>query len=281
LQRTDTIGLVVPDTHNPYFSEVARGIEAVAFENGFAVYLCHTGYDVDKELQYINLLHTQRVAGVIWVPGTSSTAPFDQLKQYGVATVVIDRKVPEREVPAIIADNFHGGYIAADHLIRLGHRRIGFISRPMALSHSYGRFEGYRAALSDHGIEFDPALVVATSGFTLQHGYQATQKLLLRAPVPTAIFTYNDIVAISAIRCAVSMGYRVPEDISIVGFDDIDQAEFTCPALTTVHLPKIEMGQMGAKMLIALIEKKEVNPDLLETLPVELIIRESTAKLTG
>lgn len=275
LQRSDTIGLVVPDTHNPYFSEVARGIEAVAFERGYAVFLCHTGYDLNREVQYVNLLHAQRVAGVIWVPGTDNFSPFDQLKGLGVETVVIDRLVPGREVPAILAENYQGGYLAADHLLKLGHKKIGFISRTLNLSHSTGRYEGYRTALKDHGIEPDPKLVIPTGGFTYQDGYEAAKRLLQSA-APTAIFTYNDIMAIGALRYAVEAGYRVPEDLSIVGFDDIAQSAFTCPGLTTIHLPKFELGQMGAQMLFSLIDKKEIDPNLLIPLQVSLTVREST-----
>lgn len=276
-QKTDTIGLIVPDTHNPYFSEVAQGIESVAFEHGFTVFFCHTGYDIKREYQYVKLMHMQRVAGVIWVPGTANCSAFDELEKFNVNTVVIDRLVPGRDIQAIMADNFRGGYLATEHLIQLGHKRIGYISRPIALSHSHGRLEGYRTALQDYGIEFDPLLVASTGGFSYKDGYEATRLLLHTNSSLTAICTYNDIMAISAIRYAAEAGYRVPQDLSIVGFDDIDEAAYICPSLTTIHLPKLEMGQMAANMLFSLIEKKEVDADLLKPLDVHLVIRESTA----
>ncbi len=281
LQKTTTIGIAIPDTHNPYFSEVARGIEAVAFEHGFTVFLCHTGYDLEREYEYVNLLHMQRVAGVIWVPGTADCSSFDRLKEYSVNTVVIDRLVPGRDVPAILADNFRGGYLAAEHLIKLGHKKIGYISRPIALSHSHNRIEGYRSALKDYGIEFDPNLVALPVGFRLKDGYEAAQQLLHASNTPTAICTYNDIMAIGAMRYVTEAGYRIPQDISIVGFDDIDEAAFTCPSLTTIHLPKYEMGQMGAKMLFSLIDKEEIDANLLRPLDVYLTIRESTASIVA
>ncbi len=279
LQKTNTIGLVVPDTHNPYFSEVARGIEEVAFDHGYTVFLCHTGYDLNREYEYVNILNMQRVAGVIWVPGTADCSSFDRLKIFGVNTVVIDRLVPGRDVPAILADNFRGGYLAAEHLLHLDHKKIGYISRPITLSHSHGRLEGYRKALQDHGIEFNSSIVTSPRGFTLMDGYEAAKHLLQTNTGITAICTYNDIMAIGAIRYCIETGYHVPEDISIVGFDDIDEAAFTCPSLTTIHLPKYEMGQMGARMLFSLIEKKEIDANLLKPLDVFLTIRESTTSI--
>jgi len=275
LQRTSTLGLIVPDTHNPYFSEVERGVERVAFENGYTVFLCHSGYNLDHELQYVNLLHSQRVAGVIWIPGTADSTPYHKLKEYGIRTIVIDRLVPDENVPVLMGDNFHGGFVATKHLIDLGHRRIGYIRRPVDLSHSRGRFEGYQAALSEHGIPLANELV-AKGGFVLEDGYRAIRELLALPEPPTAVFAYNDMMAIGALRALHEAGLRVPEDFSLVGFDDIAQASFTCPSLTTVDLPKYEMGQRGADLLITLIEKRKTTSKPLKPLEVKLIIREST-----
>lgn len=275
LQRTSTLGLIVPDTHNPYFSEVARGIEAIAFEHKYTVFLCHSGSELEREMQYVNMLHTQRVAGVIWIPGTADFTPYYKLKEYGIFTVIIDRQVPDEVVPAVMADNLQGGALATRHLIELGHRRIGYIRRPVELSHSRGRFEGYQTALRMSGIPFDEHLVVK-GGFVLEDGRRAVNELLALPQPPTAIFAYNDIMAIGALRALFEAGLRVPQDFSLVGFDDIAQASFTCPALTTVHLPKFEMGQRGAKLLISLIEKQEPPAEILTPLGVHLIVRESS-----
>ena len=274
-QKTSTLGLIVPDTHNSYFSEVARGIEDVAFERGYTVFLCHSGANLDREMQYVNMLQAQRVAGVIWVPGTTNFSPYHKLREYGVRTVVIDRLVPDEVVHAVIADNFNGGFLATKHLIELGHRRIGFIRRPVDMSHSKGRFEGYLAALKEHAIEYDPTLVVK-GGFALDDGRRAVNELLELEYLPTAIFAYNDIMAIGALRALYEAGLRVPIDFSLVGFDDIAQSSFTCPALTTVHLPKFEMGQRGAKLLISLIDKQKPPDEVLSPLSVSLVVRESS-----
>ena len=275
LQRSSTLGLIVPDTHNPYFSEVGRGVERVAFENGYTVFLCHSGYKLDLEMQYVDMLHAQRVAGVILIPGTADFAPYQKLKEYGIRTVVIDRLVPDGIVPGLMADNFHGGFLATKHLIDLGHRRIGYIRRPVDLSHSRSRYEGYQAALTEHGLPLDDTLIVF-GGFIFEDGYRALRELLALPERPTAIVAYNDMMAIGALRALYEMGLHVPGDISLVGFDDIAQASYTCPSLTTIFLPKYEMGQHGADLLISLIEKRDPPPDLQILLDVKLIIREST-----
>ena len=275
MQRSSTLGLIVPDTHNPYFSEVARGIERIAFEHGYTVFLCHSGSDLACEIKYIDMLHAQRVAGIIWIPGTADFTPYQRLSGYGIRTVIIDRLVSNDKVPAVTADNYHGGILATKHLLDLGHRRIGYISRPVDLSHSKGRFQGFQAALQQAGIGYDPDLVVK-GGFMLEDGKRAVQQLLALDEPPTAIFAYNDIMAIGALRALHEHGLRVPEDFSLVGFDDIAQASFTCPALTTVYLPKYEMGQLGAELLISLIEKKKPDASVLAPLDVELVVREST-----
>ena len=239
------------------------------------MFLCHSGSDVDSEIKYIDMLHAQRVAGIIWIPGTADFTPYQRISGYGIRTVIIDRLVSNDDVPAVTADNYHGGILATKHLIDLGHRRIGYISRPVDLSHSKGRFQGYQAALQQAGIAFDPNLVVK-GGFVLEDGRQAVRQLLALDEPPTAISAYNDIMAIGALRALHENGLRVPDDFSLVGFDDIAQASFTCPALTTIYLPKYEMGQRGAELLIALIEKKKPDARVLRPLDVELVVREST-----
>lgn len=275
LQRTSTLGLIVPDTHNSYFSEVGRGVERAAFENGYTVFLCHSGYSLDLELQYVDMLHLQRVAGVIWIPGTADHAPLHKLQEYEVDTVVVDRCLPNELAPSLTADNLHGGYLATRHLIELGHRRIGYISRAINLSHSQGRVDGYKMALAESGIAIDPNLL-RKGGFNLQDGYRAMQELLSLDVPPTAVFAYNDIMAIGALRALHEAGLSVPDDFSVIGFDDIDAAAFTCPALTTIYLPKFDIGKKAADLLISLVEEKEVPAETQVTFDVKLIRREST-----
>jgi len=276
LQRSSTIGLILPDTQNPYFAEVARGVEKIAFQKGFSIILCHSDYSLEQEIRYVNVLDSERVAGVLWFPATNDPKPHQLLSESGVPVVVLDRIVRGIQAHFVVADNFRGGYIATKHLIELGHLSIGCITRPMELYHSQERVRGYRAAFADHGIPEDLSLIVK-GGFRLEDGRRAAKQLFDLKPAPTAIFAYNDFMAIGALRAANERGLRVPLDVSIIGFDDIPQSAFTVPALTTIRQPKFEMGCRGAELLIDLIDKKKHTSPVNSPLDVQLIVRESTA----
>ena len=275
MQHSTTIGLIVPDINNPYFAEVARGVEQSASEHGLTMVLCHSDYKVERELHYVEVLQTERSAGVIWFPATSSPDPAFQMAEYGLPLVILDRVVEGVEAPAVVTDNYFGGYRAAEHLIELGHQVLGCITRPMPLHHSSERVRGFRAALADHHIEVDESLFVR-GGFHLDEGYEAGKKILQHPLRPTALFAYNDFMAIGALRAAYELGCNVPVDFSIVGFDDIPQAAFTCPALTTVSQPKSEMGKEGLTLLLNIINGRPFSTNSDHLLPVKLIIREST-----
>ena len=278
-QSTNTIGLILPDTCNTYFAEVAEGIESVAYENDYMVVFCNSDYQLDRELSYVDHLLSERAAGIIIIPATSSTMSLEILIKNKIPTVSLDRRVEGMDIPVIVADNFYGGYLATQHLISLGHTRIGCISRPVELSHAAERVKGYLAALKDAGITPDPSWM-AMGGYQLANGKKAMNSLLKLAHPPTAVFCYNDMMAIGALRCAHERGLCVPEDLSIVGFDDIVEAGFTCPALTTIHQDKYEMGRRGMKLLLKLIENKTSLTSLKsEPLEVNLVIRESTGPM--
>jgi LacI family transcriptional regulator len=282
LNRTSILGLILPDTNNPYFTEVARGIEQVAFDNGYRVILLHSGYDEVHERQFVDLLQAERVAGVIWIPATPNPETYQKFVSNNLPTVVFDRNLPGANVPnlepaSVVTDNFHGGYLATEHLLQLGHRRIACIARPVEMSHSQGRLRGYQQALQDYGVPFEPGLI-CRGGFRLENGWQATLDLLDSDPRVTAIFAYNDMMAIGCLRALYERGIRVPQDFSVIGFDDIPQAAYTCPSLTTIYIDKTEMGRRGAQLLLAMIEEKKPEPELLLPMEVRLVKRESTAQ---
>lgn len=278
-QSTNTIGLILPDTCNTYFAEVAEGIESVAFENNYMVVFCNSDYKIDRELSYVDHLLSERVAGIIIIPGTSRTKSLKLLLDYGLPTVSLDRRVEGIEIPSIVGNNFRGGYIATQHLISLGHTRIGCISRPVDLSHATQRINGYLAALTDAGITPDP-LLQARGGYRMENGREAMHSLLDLPKPPTAVFCYNDMMAIGALRCAHERGMQVPGDLSIVGFDNIVEAAFAFPALTTIHQDKYEMGRRSMQLLLQLINNKQnISQEELEPLDVELVIRESSGPI--
>ncbi len=275
LQQSTTFGLIVPDIHNPYFAEVARGVEQMAAENDLTMVLCHSDYKEEKELHFIEVLQAERSAGIIWFPATNSTEPAKKMAKFGMPLVVLDRVLEGIRAPSVVSDNFLGGYLATKHLIDLGHRRIGCITRPSELPHSSERVRGFREALRENSIEVDESLIVK-GGFQLNAGCEAATKIIQNPLKPTAIFAYNDFMAIGALHAAYKLGLKVPDDISIVGFDDIPQAAFTCPALTTVVQPKLEMGREGVALLLKELNEPTENKVKKISLSIKLIIREST-----
>jgi LacI family transcriptional regulator len=277
MQHTSTIGLIIPDTYNPFFAEVARGVEQIAFENNMTVVLCHSDYKLDRELQYIEVLQAERAAGVIWFPATNSTEPAIRVSSYGMPLVVLDRILAGVRAPFVVADNFLGGYLATKHLIELGHRVIACITRPMAQSHSSERIRGYRQALIDHNIPYSEALLI-NGGLRLEEGRDAGLEVLKHPLKPTAIFAYNDFMAIGAMRAIHEKSIPIPRSISLVGFDDIPLAAFTFPALTTVSQPKLEMGRQGAALLLDIMDGRTISLKDNAPLPVKLVVRESTGK---
>jgi len=274
LQRTSTLGLILPDTSNPYFAEVIRGVEQYAFDHGYTVILCHSDYSAEREIQYVKVMQAQRAAGVIWFPATADAAPALMLAESEIPTVVLDRTVSGVDFPSVLADNYKGACLATQYLIDLGHRDIGCIARPFDLQHSQERVKGFLETLGENGLSVEPPHIVK-GGFRLEDGRVAAHQLLDQYPTTTAIFAYNDFMAIGAMRAAHERSLRVPEDLSIVGFDDIPLAQFTCPALTSVQQPKLEMGRKGAELLLGLIDEKPIAKSALTPLKVQLVVRES------
>ncbi|MCL5075695.1 MAG: LacI family transcriptional regulator [Chloroflexi bacterium] len=277
-RETLTIALIIPDTFNPFFAEVAKGVEETGFQFGYSLVLCHSDYDAQKELRYVHVLRSKRVDGVILIPSSPASEALQVLLKHKIPVVLADRKPMDMasEVDTVTADNTQGARAATEHLIRLGHRRIAFIARPFPMTHSAGRLHGYRLALEQHGLPFVEEMVVH-GGFRYPAGEEAMQHLLSLKPPITAVLAYNDIMAIGALKAISDRGLSVPRDISVVGFDDIPPAAYTDPPLTTVAMPKVEMGRIAAQRLMQMVdsgpgaEKKDI---VLET---HLVVRGSTA----
>jgi len=272
---THTIGLILPDSANPFFAEIARGIEDTGFEQGYSVIICNTDNDQQKEQLYVSVLLEKQVDGMIFVSAGESTQAISALRARRKPFVVVDRMVSNVETDSVMTDNARGGELAVTHLIQLGHRRIGCISGPSALSPSADRLTGYRNALEAHGIPVEEALIVK-GDFHYQGGYAAALQLLTAPAPPTAIFALNDLMAIGAIAAAKKLGKRVPEDVSVIGFDDIDLAPYMSPALTTIAQSKHQMGVVATSLLFERIHNRAL-PPRFRILGVSLIVRESTA----
>lgn len=276
-KETQTIGLIVPDNSNSFFAEVARGIEDVGFEQGYSVILCNSDLNLEKELTYLDTLIAKRVDGIIFIAATAQVEHVESLVESGMPIVIADRKMPEIEVDSVLVDNFQGGYEATKHLLDLGHRRIGCITGPWDLTPSADRVAGYKAALSQHGLRADEDLIVR-GDYLRQSGEMAVRRFLELSAPPTAIFACNDLMAIGAMKSIHEQGLRVPEDISIVGFDDIALASCLNPPLTTIAQPKYELGKIAAELVIQKITRSDSGEKREIVLDSHLVVRGSTLK---
>lgn len=272
--RTNTIGLILPDSANPFFAEISRGIEDEAFKLGYSVILCNSERDPRKEQLYIEVLTKKQVDGIIFVATGEREDALHLLLRQEIPAVVVDRDFPGIEIDAVLTDNRQGGYLATRHLIELGHRRIACVCGPSHITPSAERLTGFRDALLEAGLGFDESLILR-GDYHPDSGRVAASVLLNRPDPPSALFLCNDLMAIGAMRAAMQAGWRIPEDLSIVGFDDIEFASYTNPPLTTIAQPKAEVGYRAAHLLVDRLADKN-RPFQRIILPTRLIFRESS-----
>jgi LacI family transcriptional regulator, galactose operon repressor len=272
--KTHTIGLVLPDSANPFFAEISRGIEDEAFKKGYSVFLCNTELDTQRELFYVDVLSKKQVDGIIFVAAGDQADSLDFLLRRSMPVVMIDRNVPNVEVDAVLTDNQLGGFLATRHLIELGHKRIACIAGPSSITPSAERMIGYRRALEEAGLSYDENLILR-GDYHAQSGLDITHSILTMNPRPTAIFALNDLMALGALRAAAEANYSVPRDLAVVGYDDLELAQFTNPPLTTIAQPKKEIGAQAVYLLVDRIAQKG-RPTSRLVLAPELIIRRST-----
>ncbi len=275
--KTHTIGLVLPDSANPFFAEISRSIEDEAFKKGYNVILCNTELDVQRELFYVDVLSKKQVDGIVFVAAGDQTDSLDFLRSQSMPVVMVDRDVPKVEVDAVLTDNQLGGYLATHHLIGLGHRRIACIAGPSNITPSAERIIGYRKALEEAALPYDEKLILR-GDYHAESGMQITHVLLKTEPRPTAIFALNDLMALGALRAAAEANCSVPNDLAIVGYDDLELSRFTNPPLTTIAQPKKQIGAEAVSLLAERMSGKSRLPSRL-VLPPELIIRRSTQQI--
>lgn len=270
--ETETVLVVVPDIMNPFFSKVLRGIEAVALKHGYQVLLGDTQNDARLEEQYLNVLPQRQVDGMIFLTARIRKELMEEMaRQFPI--VLACEYLEGADIPTVSIDNISSARKATEHLIRLGHCRIAHLSGPMNIILSRDRLRGYQQALAQHELEADAALV-QEGDFTYESGYNLTLKLLALEKPPTAIFAANDEMAIGAIKAVRHRGGRIPDDVAVVGFDDIQMASIFEPSLTTIAQPMFEIGQKAMELLLALIEGTSARRRQL-VLPDRLVIRDS------
>lgn len=275
--RSHLIGLVVRDLGTAYIGEIMRGVDMELAENKYDVMLYTTHRHLKQESDYVTALTRGMTDGLLLVLPRQPEAYLRTLRRRKFPHVLIDNQGIDERGPAVGATNRAGGYDAARYLLALGHRRIGFITGTMSMGCARERLDGYRAALRDHGVTPEDELV-REGVFQQARGYSAAMELLTLPQQPTAIIASNDVSAFGAMEAARECGKRIPDDISIIGFDDIPQAAQVHPPLTTIRQPLEDMGRRAVRMLLEIIENPERPPEKIE-LPTELVVRESTRKL--
>ncbi len=277
-KETYTLGVIVPDSADPFFAEVVRGIEDTSFQRGYTITLCNSDSDLDKELLYTNALTEKQVDGILFFSaGGKSTDHIQTLQKRRMPLVVVDRYSSNLSLDSVQIDNDWGGWQATQHLVELGHRRIACISGPSDLTLSAERVTGYRRALQEGGLPVDESLIIK-GDFQFESGYQAARHLLAMAMPPTAVFACNDLMAVGVVNAAQELGRQVPADLSVVGFDDVRLASFINPPLTTIAQPKYEIGQIATTMLLERINDPDM-PPRQRMLDTKLLIRRSSAPI--
>jgi LacI family transcriptional regulator len=281
---TQTIGLLVPDTSNPFFAEVARAIEDAGFAEGYSVILCNSDLSPVKQEAYIDVLIAKRVDGLILassglIPTVDGHDAVERILAAGVPCVVVDRDLGAMSIDQVLVDNAEGGYLVGQHLTSLGHRHFACIVGPSDLTPSAGRIAGFRRALADAGLDVPPEALVRGNG-RVDGGVEAARELLARGVAFTAVFAFNDQMAAGAAATFQRSGLTSPDDVSVVGFDDIPQASATFPALTTVAQPIAEMSAIGVRLLLERIVHRDA-PFQRVVLPTRLVVRESSGPPRG
>ena len=272
--RTNVVGLLVHDIASPYTGELIRGIDDVLAANDYELMVYTTHRRKNQEPKFVATMARGLTEGLLIVLPVQAEKYIENLRERNFPYVLIDQNSEDSQAPSVTSANRQGACDAVEHLIGLGHRRIGVITGWMDIAGARDRLAGYKLALAKHNIPFDPDLVIE-GDFTPPSGYIGTEKLLNLNKPPTAIFPSNDDAAAGALDAIKNGGLRVPEDISVIGFDDVPMAANLSPKLTTVRQPIEEVGKIATQMLLNIINNPELEREHI-VLPTKLIIREST-----
>jgi LacI family transcriptional regulator len=274
-RRTYTLGVLLPNSANPYLAEVLLGVEAACFDHGYNVIFGNANEDPKRELAYLEVLLSKQVDGIVLISTGRFRESLEMIERYEVPVVMVDRSPDEVDTDTIISDNEGGGFLATEYLLSLGHRRIGCITGPRLLTPTNTRLEGYWQALAAAGVAPDESLIVE-GDFLHEGGYSACQALMSLPHPPTAMFVCNDLMAIGALRAIHDAGLRVPDNISVIGYDGIPLGAYVVPRLTTIAQAGHETGRASIDILIERIRKPDM-PLRNAVFPVTLVQRDSCA----
>jgi LacI family transcriptional regulator len=273
MRQTKVVAVVIPDITNPFFGALFRGVEDAASPRGFNVILCNTDGLPDRQRSHLQSLQVRRVDGVIVASSFLKDPSVRELRRQRGPYVLVNRFSDEGEDPFVGSDDLLGGQLATSHLIDLGHTRIGHLAGKPTVSTGVLRRRGFLAAHTQAGLSADPRLIIE-AGYTEESGALAARRLLATPDPPTAVFAVTDMVAIGLAGVAMQLGFRIPEDLAIVGYNDIPLASRLSPGLTTMHVPIHEFGSVAVRLLLEQLESDSVGRRVRFT--PDLIVRQST-----
>lgn len=280
-KKTQTLGLIIPDIANAFFADIAKGAETECQKQGYSLILCNTNDNPLKDVDYVNVLIDKGVDGILFTMAVSSQVHkdlqcFHIVQQAEKPMILVDRAVQDEdadsEVPCVSVDNELGGYLATRHLLQLGHKKIGFISGPMGEQSAQNRLFGYIKALQEGSVTFDPTLI-KVGDYHRETGYRLSGELIEQGV--TAIFAGNDMMAYGVYKQAKERHLAIPEDLSVVGFDDLEFSQLMEVPLTSMKQPAYEIGECAVQKIIRWIEHPEKMPESMRFQP-QLVVREST-----
>ena len=272
-QRTGALGLVVPDVANPFFSDLVHGVEHGAYARGYNVFLCNSEEDPQRELEILDLLEEKQVEGLVLCSSRLDAQALQVLVAHQPKVVLVNRRLADRTVRSVVVDDERGGYLATRHLLDIGCRAVGLLAGPHPSRSGRLRAQGYRAALAEFQVK-------TREGWTrscrpdVEGGLNAARDLLAQRPELDGLICFNDLVAVGALQACAERGLAVPEELAIVGYDDIALAALVTPSLTTCRVPRFELGRQAVRLLLEQLEgSTDAGEDIV--LQPELIIRQS------
>ncbi len=281
-KKSNTIGVIVPEITSHFFSAIITGIQDVIGTSDYNIIICLSNESYDEEMTIVDKLSKIQVDGVLVSP-SSETNNFDhlvRLQKSGIPVVVFDRDCPGLESDKVLVDDYSGAFQAVEYLIRSGCKKIAHLSGPINLSTAKHRLQGYLDALENNNMPIQKEYIVHVPGFSHKDGLKPTKKLLKLKDPPDAIFATNDNIAISAMHIAEKLEFRIPEDISIVGFDDQPNSSYVTPSLSTVWQPVYSIGMLSARILLHHLEEEDTKIGFRkEIFKPELVIRKSSKKI--
>jgi LacI family transcriptional regulator len=278
-RRSNTIGVLIPDLNNPLFPPIIRGIEDRLAEHGYVALIGNTDADPGKERLVFDQMRARHVDGFVLATATLNSPILDEAVKAGLPLVLMNRTAQDYPFSSVSVDNEQGVRAAVAHLVSLGHTRIGHIAGPQDVSTGTARLRGYQEAMGSHGLAIGPADIIYASGYTVEEGLRCGRELLQETDDRTAVVAANDMLAIGCYAALDELGLRCPEDMSVIGFNDMPFVDRLHPPLSTVRFPHSQLGAEAARLLIERIESGEGNPVKILFLAPELIARGSTIAL--